>query len=143
MANPNSADIIAKNLADKICAQIKEKNCLFEDPTVEGVTEPVQPTKSIDGREYTNQTNMLITLLNSMFQPEYGYKYATKYKIKSLGGNLRKGQSIKPIIIEKNFMMYAEKPKEKQFPHGKLTVAKFEAKNYPANFSTEILAVAP
>ena len=113
MANPNSADIIAKNLADKICAQIKEKNCLFEDPTVEGVTEPVQPTKSIDGREYTNQTNMLITLLNSMFQPEYGYKYATKYKIKSLGGNLRKGQSIKPIIIEKNFMMYAEKPKEK------------------------------
>ena len=47
------------------------------------------------------------------------------------------------LCKKQDFASFAEKPKEKQFPHGKLTVAKFEAKNYPANFSTEILAVAP
>jgi FkbM family methyltransferase len=46
------------------------------------------------------------------------------------------------LCKQEDFASFAEKPKEKEFPHGKLKVAKFEAKNYPDNFSTEILAVA-
>lgn len=45
------------------------------------------------------------------------------------------------LCKKQDFASFAEEPKETEFPYGNLKVAKFKAKNYPANFSTEILAV--
>jgi FkbM family methyltransferase len=46
------------------------------------------------------------------------------------------------LCKKQDFCNFAEKPILQKFPHGILPVAKFKANNYPANFSTEILAVA-
>lgn len=113
MSKPNSAHLIAQNLAGKVVEQIKSKKCVFESPMIDGFSEPVQPTKSVDGREYTNQTNMFITLMNSMMKSTFGYKYATRERIKKLGGYVSREEIGNPTVIEKNFMMYIEKKGKK------------------------------
>ena len=46
------------------------------------------------------------------------------------------------LCKKQDFANFADQPELTTFPCGKLEVAKFKAKNYPSDFSTEILAVA-
>jgi FkbM family methyltransferase len=46
------------------------------------------------------------------------------------------------LCKKQDFCNFADKPTLKKFPHGILPVAKFNAKDYPPDFSTEVLAVA-
>ena len=47
------------------------------------------------------------------------------------------------LCKEEDFSNFGEKPKKYQFSSGTLILSKFQAKNFPENFATDVLAVTP
>ena len=70
-------------------------------------------------------------------QKRYGLKTNTPLVfLESLGYNLF-------LCKEEDFSHFGEKPKKYKFASGTLILSKFQAKDFPENFATDVLAVTP
>ena len=113
------SDVIARSLADAFIKQIRENETLIQDPVKQGARMFEMP-HNMNGYVYKNQNNCAILLLHNMMNPNYGGSYATRKQITDLGGTIKRGEYIKSIPIESNFLMYVdEKGKSHYYPYNK------------------------
>jgi FkbM family methyltransferase len=85
--------------------------------------------------------NHAVRALYVEIMPENQKRYGFKTNIplvflESLGYDLF-------LCKEEDFANFGEKPKKYQFDWGTLILSKFQAKNFPENFATDVLAVTP